>query len=179
MSKVTLAPDEYVLAELSPSRRSVIFPVLELVLITGVVWMLIGLVDAYFLRLASTQLGYELTPPSAVVPLVDDALAPALVWARWALLLGWVVLVWRRCVRHLVFRHRSRMLLTNQRLITATGHLRSTIAQVPLHSVVDARTQGAGTVAVYVLGARVPVVLRSVPHAKRFTRLLREHAGAR
>lgn len=68
------------------------------------------------------------------------------------------------------------MVLTDQRLITATGHWRSDIAQVPLAHIVDARQRGQ-EVSVYVVGARMPVVLRQVPHARKFTKLLRGQIG--
>ena len=75
-------------------------------------------------------------------------------------------------MRHLIFRARSRMLLTDRRLITATGHLRSRIGQIPLANVVDCRSH-RGDVAVYVAGARVPLVLHSVPYTRKFERLLK------
>lgn len=149
MAKVTFDPHEVLLAELSPSRRSVFFPVLELLLVTGIIWMGIGFLDSG---------DFSLPQPQDM-------------WVRRILLLLWVWLAWRRCIKHLIFRSRSRMVLTDQRLITATGHLRSQIAQIPLANIVDARAQG-GDVAVYVAGARVPIILHSVPQAKKFVRIL-------
>lgn len=155
MSKITFDPGEQVLAELSPARRSMFFPVLRLMLWTGLFWMGIGVLDQY---LATNAL--------------DAPTVEAFLWLRWGLLVAWLWVCWRRCVRHLIFRARSRMLLTDRRLITATGHLRSRIGQIPLANVVDCRSH-RGDVAVYVAGARVPLVLHSVPYTRKFERLLK------
>ncbi|HIW96111.1 MAG TPA: hypothetical protein H9867_06485 [Candidatus Corynebacterium gallistercoris] len=177
MSKVTFDPDEPLLAELSPTRRSVIFPVLELVLITGLIWLVIGWIDAELARMSVSLLGFETVPLTALPAQVDNATAAGLVWLRRGLIVLWLILAWRRCIKHLIFRARSRMVLTDRRLITASGHLRSQIAQIPLHSVVDARAHGS-TVAVYIIGQRMPVELHSVPQAKKFVRILRQQIGA-
>ena len=120
------------LAELSPSRRAAFFPIVELVLITGLIWMAIGLIDGHLAGEAVKLLGYEPHPLTKAGELTRDDTLISLVWGRRALLVLWVILAWRRCIRHLIYRQRSRMVLTDQRLITATGHLRSHIAQVPL-----------------------------------------------
>lgn len=176
MSKVRFEPGEVVLAELSPSRRSAFFPILRLVLITGLIWMAIGLIDGHLASEATRLLGYEPNPLTMVGELTRNDALISLVWGRRALLVLWVILAWRQCIRHLIYRQRSRMVLTDQRLITATGHWRSDIAQVPLAHIVDARQRGQ-EVSVYVVGARMPVVLRQVPHARKFTKLLRGQIG--
>lgn len=174
MPKVSFEPDEALLADLSPKRRSVLFPVLELIVITGLVWLGIGAIDAHFDSVARATFGTVYSPSSYVSTMLpQDQTLVALLWARRLLLVAWVWMAWRRCIRHLVFRARSRMMLTNQRLITATGHLRSDIAQIPLGHVVDARHRGSD-VAVYTMGARLPIVLHNVPKAKKFVRLLRQ-----
>ena len=155
MSKITFDPGEQVLAELSPARRSMFFPVLRLLLWTGLFWMGIGALDQYVATNA-----------------LDAPSVEAFLGLRRGLLLLWLIVCWRRCVRHLIFRARSRMLLTDRRLITATGHVRSRIGQIPLANVVDCRSH-RGDVAVYVAGARVPLVLHSVPYTRKFERLLK------
>ncbi|MCX2162225.1 MULTISPECIES: hypothetical protein [Corynebacterium] len=176
MAKVRFEPDEVILAELSPSRRSAFFPIVELILITGLIWMAIGLIDGHLASQSVQILGFEPNPLTRAGDLTQNDTLISLVWGRRALLVLWVILAWRRCIRHLVFRQRSRMVLTDQRLITATGHLRSEIAQVPLGHIVDARHRGQ-EVSVYVAGTRMPVVLRQVPYAKKFTKLLRNQIG--
>lgn len=176
MAKVRFEPNEVVLAELSPSRRAAFFPIVELVLITGLIWMAIGMIDGHLAGEAVKFLGYEPHPLTKAGELTRDDTLISLVWGRRALLVLWAILAWRRCIRHLIYRQRSRMVLTDQRLITATGHLRSHIAQVPLAHIVDARQRGQ-EVSVYVAGTRMPVVLRQVPHAKKFTKLLRAEIG--
>ena len=146
MPKIRFDPDEEVLAELSPSRKSTVFPVLEFVVITGVVWLGVGLVDSYLADLARQWLGYVPESIASVPDLVgeqDAGAATAALWGRRALLVAWVWLSWRRCLRHLLFRSRSRMILTDRRLVTATGHMRSQIGEVPLSHIVDVRHQGS------------------------------------
>lgn len=172
--KITFEPGEEILAELSPNRRSLLFPVIELLLITGVIWVLIGLIDNYFDSEALYHLGYALPVPSQLPNLIDDPTYLVAQWGRRGLVVLWIFLAWRRCGKQMVFRARSRMVLTNERLITATGHWRSQTAQVPLEYIVDARAKGS-TVSVYVMGTRNPIVLRDVPFAKRFVRLIRSY----
>ncbi|MGV0397235.1 hypothetical protein ACUY3M_02725 [Corynebacterium suicordis] len=173
MAKVTIDPHEVLLADLSPQRRSVIFPVLELIVITGLIWLGVGLIDAHFDAVAQATFGVHYSPSSVVVAqLPQDQTLMVLLWLRRGLLILWAVLAWRRCIRHLVFRARSRMMLTNERLITASGHWRSQISEIPMAHIVDARHRGSD-VALYTMGARTPVMLHNVPKAKRFVRLLR------
>ncbi|WP_311488674.1 hypothetical protein [uncultured Corynebacterium sp.] len=175
--KITFEPGEQILAELCPNRRSLLFPVLELLLITGVTWALIGLIDHYLDAEALRLLGYSLPVPSQLAMHVGEPLYVAAQWGRRALVVLWLFLAWRRCGRQMIFRARSRMMLTNERLITATGHWRSQTAQVPLEYIVDARAKGS-TVSVFVMGTRNPIVLRDVPYAKRFVRLIRSYTRA-
>nr|WP_238597084.1 hypothetical protein [Corynebacterium heidelbergense] len=154
--KISFHPEERILAELSPTRRSVLFPVLELLLVTALVWMGIGLVDRY---LAS-----------------PEAMTEAAMWVRRLLLVAWAWLAWRRSLRFLLFRARTRIVLTDQRLLTASGHLRSWVSEIPLAHVVDARRRGSNVV-VYVMGTHHPVVVQDVPHTKRFVSLLRQACG--
>lgn len=173
MAKVSIDPHEELLADLSPQRRSVVFPVLELIVITGVTWLLVGLIDAHFDNVARATFGAVYAPPSQIVALLpQDQTLMVLLWLRRIVLVAWVFLSWRRCIRHVVFRNRSRMMLTNERLITATGHWRSEISEIPLAHIVDARRRGSD-VALYTMGARMPLVMHNVPKAKKFVRILK------
>ncbi|WP_291479998.1 PH domain-containing protein [Corynebacterium sp.] len=179
--KITFAPDEEVLAELSPSRRSTLFPVLELVVITGLVWLAVGMLDSYLAELATTWVGYvpgNIGDVPALVGDSDSTAATAALWARRAVLLAWAWLSWRRCLRHLLFRTRSRMILTDSRLITATGHMRSRIGEVPLSQIVDVGVHKS-EVRVFLRGGGRPLVLRDVPYARRFARLLHSRIPVR
>lgn len=175
MPKVTCEPDEFVLADFSPKRSSLFFPVIELLLISGVIFLGIGAIDAYFDSVARSTFGTTYASALQITAMLpEDQTVLALLWARRALVVLWLWLAWRRCIRHVVYRSRSRMMLTSQRLITATGHVvRSEISEIPLRHIVDARHRGS-EVAVYTMGARVPILLHNVPQAKRFVRVLRE-----
>lgn len=176
LKRVSFAPGEQILAELIPTRRSVLFPVLELLVITGLVWMGIGAIDRFFDVLAVRVTGDVIRPATLTPASLNNPVALGALWARRGLLVLWVVLAWRRCIRHLLFRRRSRLVLTTHRLVTATGHVRSRLTEVPLPAVVDARRRGS-SVSVYVEGSRQPLVLKHVPQSKRFTQLLQQHAG--
>ncbi|WP_130839588.1 hypothetical protein [Corynebacterium neomassiliense] len=179
MSKIRFAPEEVILADLSPSRRSVVFPVLELVLVTGVVWMLVGLLDAHLAGAAVTAVGYYPGNPALVpgLPGVSSTALPAL-WCRRILLVLWVWVAWRRSLRRLVHRQRCRIILTDLRLVTASGDWRSRIGEVPLGSVVDARRRGRA-VEVLTRFDRRPLRLVDVPYAAEFVAMLRAQAARR
>ena len=176
MAKIRFERGEGILAELSPSRRSILFPVLELVLATGVVWLLVGLLDAHLVDLATSS-GFVPEHLSEVpdIPGVDGS-ATAALWGRRLLLVLWVWIAWRRCIRQLIFRQRSRIILTDRRLLTVTGHWRSRIGEVPLDQIVEVRRRG-GTVSVWTRGYRAPLRLVDVPFAARFTAMLAERTA--
>ena len=172
-AKIRFEPGEQLLAELNPSRRSVVFPVLELVVLTGVLWLAIGTVDGWLDSLLRTAQGWTAHPPlDNADALPGNPQVTVAVWLRRALVVVWVVAAWRRCLRHLLFRRRSRMLLTDRRLITATGHVRSEIGQLPLSEVIDVSSRGR-TVTLHIRGSMYPVVLHDVPSPRKFIRLLR------
>src|SRR5699024_2179860 len=119
--KITFEPGERILAELCPNRRSLLFPVLELLLITGVTWALIGLIDHFLDAEALRLLGYSLPVPSQLALHVNDPLYLTAQWGRRALVVLWLFLAWRRCGRQMIFRARSRMMLTNERRCRPPG----------------------------------------------------------
>lgn len=172
MPKIRFDDGEVILAELSPSRKSLIFPVLELILATGVAWLLIGLVDAHLAMVATNAVG---TVPSNLgtvpgLPGVDTSALPAL-WARRILLIIWVWIAWRRCLRHMLFRQRSRIILTDRRLITASGDWRSRVMEIPVDQVVEVNQHG-GMLSVWTRGHHAPCELKDVPHAAKVAEML-------
>ncbi|KAB3522951.1 hypothetical protein GC425_03680 [Corynebacterium sp. zg254] len=173
MTKISFDPDERVLAELSPSRRSLLFPVLEMLLITGLIWLCIGLIDDHFIKVSTLAFGYHMSPPSAVVNFLDNPELVPLLWTRRGLLVLWVWLAWRRCIKDMIYRHRARIIVTDRRVIVASGHLRSRIDTIPMHQIVDARARGS-KLDIYIVGARMPYHLVDVPHAKRITTMIHQ-----
>ena len=174
MATIRMYEGERLLADVSPSRSTVVFPVLEMLLITGLAWLAVGWIDSQAAARAVDLLGYELYPPSALVAAFpNDRWAQIYLWGHRLVLVLWAIGLWRRGIRHMIFRQRSRMVLTTQRLVTASGGWRSRTGEVPLAHVVDARRKGS-SVAVYLRTSSVPVVLRNVPASKQFTHLLRE-----
>lgn len=172
MTKIRFDDDEVILAELSPSRRSIVFPVLELILVTGVVWLLIGLIDAYLADQALATTGVVPGNPGEVADLPGvSGTASAAVWGRRFLLVLWVWAAWRRCLRHLIRRQRSRIILTDRRLVTASGDWRSRVTDIPLAQVAEVRQRGR-TVTVWVRGQYRPFRLTDVPFAATVTDML-------
>lgn len=172
MAKIRFDRGEMILAELSPSRRSIIFPVLELILVTGGVWLLIGLLDAHLAALATAAVGYVPGDVGDIPGLPGvDVSAIAALWARRVLLVIWVWLAWRRCIRHLLFRQRSRIILTDRRLITASGDWRSRVIELPVSQIAEVAHSGS-TVSVWIRGYREPMRLTDVPYADELTRMI-------
>lgn len=172
MPKIRFDDGEVILAELSPSRKSLIFPVLELILATGVAWLLIGLVDAHLAMVATNAIG---TVPDNLgtvpdLPEVDATALPAL-WGRRLILIGWVWIAWRRCLRPMLFRQRSRIILSDRRLITATGNWRSRVMEIPLDQLVEV-DQNGGTITVWTRGHHAPCQLLDVPNAAQVAEML-------
>lgn len=172
--KIRFDQGEVILAELSPSRRSVVFPVLELILATGVVWLLIGLLDAHLASVATAAVGQVPGNLGEVpdLPGVGGS-ATAALRGRRVLLVVWAWIAWRRCVRHLVFRQRSRIILTDRRLITASGDWRSRVAEIPWSEVTEVRQRGS-TVNVWTRGYRAPFRLVDVPYAGEVAAMVKE-----
>ncbi len=93
MNLLTMRPGETPLVDVTAPYRSLTFPVLELILVTGVAWMAIGWVD--------TNVGD---------PLIHNALV-----ILWALLALW------RFVLPVYRARRRRFIVTNTRVIARTG----------------------------------------------------------
>ena len=93
MNLMKMRPAEYPVVDVTAPYRSLIFPVLELILITGLAWIGIGYLDAH---------GFEATVRNAVVVL-------------------WVILVLWRFVLPVYRARRRRFILTTTRIIARTG----------------------------------------------------------
>ncbi len=125
---------------------TLVFPFLELLLITGVAWIVIGFMDQ----------------PESIV---DTRLRNAVVGV-WALLGLW------RFVLPLIRSRRQRFVVTNKRILARSGELRPRVDSIPLHQIHSVRRHKGGiNVAVY--GFDRPVYFPHVGRAKRVEEILR------
>lgn len=135
---------EQVLADVCAPLSTLTFPLMELIVITGVAWIAIGWMD--------------------VTPGIDPALRN-LVVVLWALLALW------RFVGPLVASRRRRFMLTDRRIL-ARGR-RGAVDSIPLEQIHSARrVRGGISVAVY--GYDRPLVFEQVGKARAVDKALQK-----
>lgn len=179
MRKVNIGRGEVVLADLNPSRRSTFGPVLWLLILTAGCFAILGVLDQFLDARARFHLGAELDLPVLLDGLVDPAVDRTIgiaVWARRVTVIIAVLLSWRLCFRHLVYRNRCRMVVTNQRMVVASGHVRSQVTEIPMARIAFAQAHRS-TVNVHVHGMGRPLRLADVPHAKAVAKMLNARGG--
>lgn len=133
---------ELLLADVTSPLSSLIFPLLELVLITGVAWMAIGWMD--------------------VTPAVDVLVRNATVGV-------WAVLVLWRFVMPVVRARRRRLVVTDRRVLVRGS--RGAVDSIPHQQIHSAhRTKGGLDIAVH--GFARPLHYDSVGKAKQVERLI-------
>ena len=139
--------DEDVLLDVNPAFARLTWPLVELALITGVIWLLIGFIDSP--RIA----------PGDLAGLRDFLLI------MWPILVAWCVakpgLEWLG----------ERFVLTNRRIILRRGLLRPRVVTVDLRTVRGVERRGN------VLQLRVspfgpPMAIRDVPSARKVAKMV-------
>lgn len=139
--------DEVVLADVCAPVSSLTFPLLELILITGVAWMAIGWMD--------------------ITPAADPMLRNAVV-ALWAVLVLW------RFVAPVIASRRRRFIVTNRRVL-ARGK-RGAVDSIPHRQIHSARRERGGiTVAVY--GFDRPIHFERVGKTRAVEKTLQNQLG--
>ncbi|WP_394282169.1 hypothetical protein [Corynebacterium sp.] len=146
MARFQLGRGEYARADMCAPLSTLVFPFLELLLITGVAWIVIGFMDQ-----PGTYVNMQLR--NAVV----------LVWAA----LG----VWR-FVLPLVRSRRQRFVVTNKRILARSGELRPRVDSIPLGQIHSVRRHKGG-ISVAIYGFDRPVYFPHVGRAKRVEQILR------
>lgn len=134
-------PRERVVVDVSAPLRTLIFPVLETILLTGVAWIVIGYLDR---------------PEVAVSMTVRNALV-----GLWALGVGWRLLI------PLCRARRQRFMVTTQRIVVRGPRLGARTDEIPLRQVRGARKYGRGRVALGLIGYDRPVVFARLPRPKK------------
>lgn len=151
--RVTSAERVYV--DLTSPLSAMLFPVLELIIITGVCWMAVG----YFDRLPD-MFGY--IPATDFPPGTRD------------LILGiWVVLSLWRFGLPLLRQRRYRITVTDRKLLVRPSGLRSRYDSIPL-SYMHAVQRRRKTLILGVGGQSRPYVLNNVPKAKKVESVLKD-----
>ncbi|MDO5097637.1 MAG: PH domain-containing protein [Corynebacterium sp.] len=133
---------EKVLVDVTSPFSALTHPVLELIVITGVLWMIIGYIDA---------------PGSAWADNLMLRNGLVLVWALLAL--------WRFVLPVMRLRSR-RLVVTNQRVTIRIAGLGRSVHTFPMHVVRDVARKRS-TIYLAISGNDRPVVINDVPHAKR------------
>lgn len=149
MARFQLGRGEFARADMCASISTLLFPFLELVLITGICWIVIGFMD---------QPGslFDVNLRNAVVGL-------------WALLALW------RFGLPLVRSRRQRFVVTNKRVLTRSGELRNRVDSIPLRQIHSARRYKGG-ISLAVLGVERPLYFPHVGRAKKVEQILRSSA---
>lgn len=145
MGLFRLGDGEVVRADLTAPLRALTFPVLELILITGISWILIGWLDR----------------PDAFVD----------VQLRNAVVVGWFLLAVWRFGLPLLRSRRRRFIVTDRRIVVRDGALRSRVDSIPLRDVraVSRRRRG---ISLAISGYARPLYFPDVPKTKKITGLI-------
>lgn len=136
---------EVVRADVTAPLRTLTFPVLELILITGVSWILIGWLDR----------------PDMVVD----------VQLRNGVVLIWFLLAVWRFVLPLIRARRRRFIVTDRRIVVRDGAFRSRVDSIPLRDIrgVSRRRRG---ISLAISGFARPLYFPDVPKTKRVAGLI-------
>lgn len=147
-----LGPGERVRADMTSPPGTVVFPFLEAVVTTGLVWMAVGYLDG---------------PGSMIDPLLRNALV-----AVWAVLLVW------RFLLPVVRERRRRFIVTDRRIIARAPSLKSRVDSIPLRDVHSVRRHKGG-ISVAVFGLDRPLYFPSVPRGKKVEGLIQQSLPGR
>lgn len=148
-----IAKGEQIYVDLTAPLSTLIFPVLELIIITGVCWMGIGFLDQ--------RPGLDGTNPASLFPPgTRDA-----VLALWALLVTWRFLI------PVIRKRRQRLTITDRRLLVRPSGVCTRYDSIPL-SYVQGFQRRRGSVFLIVGGQERPYVLRDIPKAKKVESIL-------
>lgn len=141
------ARGEVVRADLTSPLRTLTFPVLELILVTGLSWMLIGYLDQ---------------PGTFVEPQLRNAVV-----------LIWLALAAWRFGLPLLRARRRRFVVTDQRIIVRAGEFRSRPESIPFRDIHSVERRRSG-IFLAVHGYERPLYFPDMPRAKRVTTMIEQ-----
>lgn len=142
-----LAPEENVRVDLTSAASAAFYPMVKLLLWTGLCWMGIGWLDGH---------GYGL----------DQGATAADNPARSILLVFWVLVVCWQFIGPVVGLRRRRIVVTDQRIVLRDAGVRTRTGSIPLGAVRQI-SRKRRTIRLGVAGIEQPIELRDVPKAKR------------
>ena len=147
--------DEHVLADVKAPLREMVFPFLEMIVVTGVLWIIIGWFDAA--DAGRYGVGPLHLPPE---------------WRNGFVLL-WAVLVLWRFLLPLLRKRRRRMIVTDRRIIFRGDGFRARPRTLSMSAVTWAEKE-RGLLAVYLRDSDVPVCYRGLPKVRRIARIIND-----
>ncbi|WIM68244.1 hypothetical protein QP027_02250 [Corynebacterium breve] len=147
MARFQLGKDEYARVDMCAPISTLFFPFLELVLITGLLWIVVGFMDQ----------------PGQVIDMQ----------LRNGVVLLWAFLAFWRFVLPLMRSRRQRFVVTNKRVLARTGSLKPRVDSIPLQQIHSARRYKGG-ISIAVYGLDRPVYFPNVGRTKRVEQALRE-----
>ena len=156
MANPKLAPGEHILVNVTATMRAMLFPTLELLLITGLGWMIIG----YFDRIPTyDELG------------VQTGLTLS-VQGRNMLVVAWMVLGFLRFVLPLVRACRSRLVVTTSRVLLRAPGLTTSLDTIPLVGIYNASRRGNHLIVnTHGFG---PILIRNMPRTKKIAQTIND-----
>ncbi|MBZ8176846.1 hypothetical protein GP475_03080 [Corynebacterium poyangense] len=149
MGDFRLGPGEQVQADLTAPLRTMVFPVLELVAMTGIFWIGIGWLDRGIVAVDMQQ--------------------------RNLVVLLWMALVVWRFIVPLLRSRRQRFILTNHRILVRAPKLRAPLDSIALRDVRGAARRRGG-ISLAVAGYRRPMFFPQIPRAKKVAAMIETHA---
>lgn len=157
---IRLAPGEHTYVNVTATMRAMVFPTLELLLISGVMWMLIG----YFDRIPVYDEFGEQTGLTLGVQ------------GRNILVLIWMLLCVLRFFLPLIRVCRSCLIVTNYRVLLRAPGLTTSMDTIPIQSIHSAGRRGNNiTLNIHGFG---PVHLQNMPRTKKVAQTINELVAA-
>lgn len=142
-----LDPREIVLLDTNPTFGRLVWPLLELMVITGVCWLLIGFIDS-------------------------PAIAPGdMQSVRQLLIIAWPLLVFWRVARPVLRWLGERFVLTDRRIILRRGVLRPQVMSIDLRSVRAVNRKG-GVLYLHTRSYGPPLAVEDVPSTRKVAKLV-------
>ena len=156
MANPKLTPGEHILVNVTATMRAMLFPTLELLLITGLGWMIIG----YFDRIPTyDELG------------VQTGLTLS-VQGRNMLVVAWMVLGFLRFVLPLVRTCRSRLVVTTSRVLLRAPGLTTSLDTILLVGICNASRRGNHLIVnTHGFG---PILIRNMPRTKKIAQTIND-----
>lgn len=136
---------EVVRADLTSPMRTLTFPVLELILVTGLSWMLIGWLD---------QPGMDTDPQ-----------------LRNAVVLIWAALAFWRFILPLLKARRKRFVVTDRRIVVRAGAWRTRADSIPFQDIRSVTRRRSG-ITLAIKGYDRPLYFPDVPRARKVAQMI-------